>query len=50
MLIPKQDSQILIMVLSTLKNYILAKYNAQENPINPSQKSLLRDNVFNLFY
>jgi hypothetical protein len=32
-LIPNQEQNLLVMVLSTLKNYILANYNHLQNPI-----------------
>jgi len=53
MLIPNQESQLLIMILSTLKNYMLARWNPPNNnvtPVSEDQKQLLKENIFNLFY
>eukprot|EP00919_Chromeraceae_sp_WS-2016_P022097 GHVR01052553.1.p1 GENE.GHVR01052553.1~~GHVR01052553.1.p1 ORF type:complete len:103 (-),score=0.69 GHVR01052553.1:178-486(-) len=49
-LIPNQEHNLLVFILSTLKQYMLARYNNPENLIPVSQKNLLKDNVFNLFY
>ena len=38
------------MVLSTLKNYLLARYNSNENRISSQQKEILRGNVLELYY
>lgn len=50
-LLPNASSDLAIMIMSTLKNYCLEKYN---NPITGSigegQKEILRSNLFNLFY
>ena len=49
-LIPNQKQDKLMMILSTIKNFLLAKYNHPQNPIPNDQKSILRDNIFNFFY
>lgn len=49
-LIPNQENQLLIMVLSTLKNYLMERYNAQENPVTMSQKEVLRGSLLDLYY
>jgi hypothetical protein len=38
------------MVLSTLKNYLLARYNSNELPIQPEQKHILKSSILDLFY
>lgn len=45
LLIPKQENQLLIMVLSTLKNYLLSRYNSVEGRISNEQKEILRSNL-----
>ena len=49
-LVPGQEQNKLIMILSTVKNYVLARYNHPQNPIPQTEKSVLRDNFFNFFY
>lgn len=49
-LVPGQEQNKLIMILSTVKNYVLERYNHPQNPIPQSEKSILRDNIFNFFY
>jgi len=49
-LIPNADRNLLSMILTTLKNYLLARYNNQENPMPPHQKEFLRNNIFTIFY
>lgn len=34
LLIPHQENQLLIMVLSTLKNYLMSRYNSTEGRIS----------------
>lgn len=40
-----------MLVMSTLKNYILACYNSDDNlRISEQQKSILRVNILNIYY
>ena len=38
------------MLLTTLKNYINAYYNSEQNRINNEQKALLRRSLLDMFY
>lgn len=49
-LIPDQEPNLLVLIMSTLKNYMLASYNCLDNPIPQQQKSLLKDNILNMYY
>jgi hypothetical protein len=49
-LIPNADKNLLSMILTTLKNYMMVRYNSPENPLPPHQKDFLRNNIFILFY
>jgi hypothetical protein len=49
-LIPQMEGQLLILLLTTLKNYITARYNAEQNRIGNDQKDILRSALFDLFY
>lgn len=49
-LIPSSQNDLLIMVLSQLKNYMTAKYNSEQGRISEGQKDVLRNNMFDLFY
>jgi hypothetical protein len=50
LLIPNQRPNILVMILSTLKNYFLARYNSIDNRVLDSQKDVLRGNLFDFYY
>jgi hypothetical protein len=43
-----------MMILSTLKNYMLARWNPAPDAniarIQDGQKQILKDNIFNLYY
>lgn len=41
---------MLIIALSTLKNYITARYNADHNRIKNDQKDLLKNSILDLYY
>ena len=45
-----ESSPLLIMVLSTLKNFITERYNSKEGSINNSQKDILKGSLFDMFY
>ena len=49
-LIPNQPNDLVIMILSTIKNFCQENYTHPQNPIPEEQKQVLRDNLFNLFY
>lgn len=49
-LVPKQEPQLLVLILSTIKNYMLAKYNDNYAPIPNDQKQIFKDNIFNFYY
>lgn len=49
-LMPNQDESTLQMILTNLKNLILQRYNSPTEPLPPSQKSLLREQLFPMFY
>jgi hypothetical protein len=49
-LIPSVDRNMLSMILTTLKNYMMARYNSPENAVPAHQKDFLRNNIFRLFY
>lgn len=49
-LIPSTDQNLKSMILTTLKNYLLARYNSPDNPMPSHQKDFLRSNLFKLFY
>ena len=49
-LVSNQEQNKLIMILSTIKKYVLERYNHPHDPIPQSEKSILRDNIFNFFY
>ena len=49
-LIPSVDRNLLSMIITTLKNYTMARYNSPENPMPAHQKEFLRNNIFRLFY
>lgn len=38
------------MIMSTLKNFLTARYNSLENPISNHQKDFLKNNIFKIFY
>jgi hypothetical protein len=38
LLIPNQQHQLLIMVLTTLKNYLMSRYNSVEDRMSDKQK------------
>jgi hypothetical protein len=50
MLVPNQENNLLIMVLTTLKNYLQARYNAPEGALGALQKEMLRNNILELYY
>lgn len=49
-LIPNQPNDLVIMILSTVKNFCQENYTHPQSPIPEEQKQVLRDNLFNLFY
>jgi hypothetical protein len=49
-LIPGADRNLLSMILTTLKNYLLARYNSPTCPMASHQKDFLRSNLFRIFY
>ncbi len=50
-LIPNQSNDIIVMILSTVKNFCQENYNnPHPNSLTQDQKQILRDNLFNLFY
>lgn len=49
-LIPSADRNMLSMIVTTLKNYMMARYNSPENPVPAHQKDFLRNNIFRIFY
>lgn len=49
-LIPNQPNELVILILSTVKNFCQENYSNPHNTIPESQKQVLRDNLFNLFY
>ena len=49
-LVSSSDRSLLPIVTTTLKNYILARYNSNEARMNEQQKHFLRTNLFKLFY
>ena len=49
-LIPNQENNLLIMVLTTLKNYLMERYNSNENRVSNGQKEILKGSMFDLYY
>lgn len=49
-LIPSADHNLLSIIMTTLKNYVLARYNPPENPMPEHQREFLRNNIFVIFY
>jgi hypothetical protein len=49
-LVPQQGGQMLTLLLTTLKNYLMARYNAQDRPLGGDQKALLRGSLLALYY
>ncbi len=49
-LIPSANRDLLSMIITTLKNYIFARYNSPDNPMPLHQKQFLQNNIFRLFY
>lgn len=38
------------MLLTTFKNYLIARYNSDQGRIHDNQKDILRNSIFDLFY
>lgn len=49
-LVPQQGGPMLTLLLTTLKNYLMARYNAPDRPIGGDQKALLRGSLLALYY
>ena len=49
-LVPGQENNLLIMVLTTLKNYLMERYNSDSNRISNAQKDILKGSMFDLYY
>lgn len=50
LLIPSSDKNMKSLINTTLKNFMLARYNSAENPICFEQKEFLKQNLFKIFY
>lgn len=50
LLIPNSDKNMKSLICTTLKNFMLARYNANDNPIPFDQKELLKQHLFKIFY
>lgn len=50
LLIPNSSPNMKALINTTLKNFMLARYNSPENPISFEQKEFLRQNLFKIFY
>lgn len=50
LLIPNCDKHMKALIVTTLKNFMLARYNSHDRPIAFEQKEFLKQNLFKLFY